>query len=157
MGHYIHYSDEDRASIGKYAAEHGNERARKKFSGEYPDLSESTVRKFKKRYLDRMAQERKKANPQTVTAISNRERGRPLLLLELDDKLIRFLRATRVKGGVVNIHVDRATTQALIAANPAFLQQFANFDMSKSWVQSVYRLMGVTRRTGTTSRPLIPQ
>ena len=60
MGHYIHYSDEDRASIGKYVAEHGNKRARKKFSGEYPDLSESTVRNFKKRYLDRMAQERKK-------------------------------------------------------------------------------------------------
>ena len=60
MGHYIHYSDEDHASIGKYAAEHGNERARKMFSGKYPDLSESTVRNFKKRYLDRMAQERKK-------------------------------------------------------------------------------------------------
>ena len=120
-------------------------------------LTESTVRNFKKRYLRRMALERKKLNPEPVTTICNKERGRPPLLLELDDKLVGFHKAVRIKGGVVIIHVVRATAQALIASNPAFSQQFARFEMSRSWVQSVYRRMGLTRRAGTTSKPPIPQ
>ena len=35
-GHYTHYSNEDRAKIGKYASENGNERAKKKFREKYP-------------------------------------------------------------------------------------------------------------------------
>ena len=42
-GSYLKYSDEDRAKIGKYAMENGNERARKKFITKYPTLTESTV------------------------------------------------------------------------------------------------------------------
>ena len=156
-GHYAHYSNEDRAKIGKYASENGNERANKKFRERYPSLTESTIRNFKKRYLQRMALERKKLNPEPVTTICNKERGRPPLLLELDDKLVSFLKAVRIKGEVVNIHVVRATAQALIASNPAFSQQFARFEMSRSWVQSVYRRMGLTIRAGTTSRPPVPQ
>ena len=123
----------------------------------YPDLTESTVRNFKKRYQERLAVERKKVNPMPVTAISNNERGRPPILLELDDKLIRFLKAVRSKGGVVNIHVVRATAKALIASNPTSLQQLTNFKMPRSWVQSIYRRMGLTKRAGTTSRPPVPK
>ena len=50
-GNYTHYSDEDRAKIGKYATENGNERARKHFLTKFPHLTESTVRSFKKRYI----------------------------------------------------------------------------------------------------------
>ena len=43
---YAHYSGEMRAKIGKYAAENGNEKARKHFSKDFPDLKESTIRTF---------------------------------------------------------------------------------------------------------------
>ena len=39
----------------------------------------------------------------------------------------------------MNLHVVRATAQALIASNPSLLQHFARFEMPKSWVQSIYR------------------
>lgn len=143
--------------VPELVSERGNERARKKFKVEkYPELTESTVRNLKKRYLERLALKRKKLNPQPVREIHNQERGSPPLLLELDEKLIRFLKPVRTKGGVVNIHVVRATATALIKSNSSLLQQFARFEMPKTWVQSIYRCMGFTRWIGTTSRPPVP-
>ena len=71
--------------------------------------------------------------------------------------LYNILKAVRIKEGVVNIHVIRATAQALIVGNPVFSQQFAQFEMSRSWVQSVYKWMCLTRRACSTSRPPVPQ
>ena len=51
-------------------------------------------------------------------------KGRPPILLDLDEKLIKFLKAVRAKGGVVNIHVVRAATDALIASNPPSPSEF---------------------------------
>ena len=46
------FTDEQRAAIGRYASEHGNNAAVKKFKGEFEGcLGESTVRLFKKRNL----------------------------------------------------------------------------------------------------------
>ncbi len=59
-GKYIIYSKEDRAAIGKYASENGNERARVKFTRKYPNLSESSVRNFKRMYLSMVREQRKK-------------------------------------------------------------------------------------------------
>ncbi len=78
-------------------------------------------------------------------------------MLDLDETLLTFLRSVRVKGGVVNVHVVRAAALALIQSNPSKMHYYANFDMSRSWVQSVYRRMGYTKRLGTTGRPPIPK
>ena len=101
-----------------------------------------------------MKEEARKDNPLPVTALPIQPRGCPPLLLELDTKLIQFLQAVRRKGGVINIHMIRATAEALIKCNPAFAQQLSRFEMPRSWVQSLYRRMKFTRRAGTTSRPL---
>ena len=37
---YINFTDEDRAKIGLYAAENGNNSALKKFRAQFPDLGE---------------------------------------------------------------------------------------------------------------------
>ena len=44
---YTEFSDEDRAVIGKHAAENGTLSAQKKFKSKFPDLGKSTVRLFK--------------------------------------------------------------------------------------------------------------
>lgn len=156
-GKYTAYSDEARAKIGKYASQNGNERARQKFLTEFPKLTESTVRNFKKMYLQQLKEERKKNPiPNPVTKLPVLPKGRPPLMLSLDQKLIKFLKAVRSKGGVVNIHVVRATAQALIQSNPSQMQHYARFDMPRTWVQSIYRRMGYSRRLGTTGRPPIP-
>lgn len=78
-------------------------------------------------------------------------------MLELDSKLIKLLLGVRNRGGVINIHVVRASAKALIDTNPQVHQQLSRFDMPRSWVYSLYRRMGMTRRMGTTSRPPVPR
>ena len=156
-GKYTKYSNEDRAKIGKYALENGNERARQHFMIKYPLLTESTVRNFKRAYKEKLQKESKKMNPQPVTSITPQPRGRPPILLEVDAKLIQLLRAIRAKGGVVNIHVVRATTKALIESNPSTTSQLSKFKMPRSWVHSLYRRIGFSCRTGTTTRPPVPK
>ena len=96
-------------------------------------------------------------NPQPVTEIPVKDRGRPPILLDLDENLITFIRALRTKGGVINIHVVRAITKALIESNPAPSQHLLNFAMPCSWVHSLYRRIGFTVRKGITSRPPVPR
>ena len=91
-----------------------------------------------------------------MTKIVTQPRGRPPILLELDDKLLKLLLAIRAKGGIINVHVVRATTKALIDSNPGSLQ-LSNFKMPRSWVHSVYRRMGFTRRMRTTTWQPVPK
>ena len=112
-GKYTIYTDEDRATIGKCASQHGNDRARKKFLDKYPKLTESTVRNFKM-YLKKVKEERQKGGVPCVSKLPVLPKGRPPLMLDLDHKLLTFLKAVRTKGGVVNIHVVRAAALALI-------------------------------------------
>ena len=156
-GTYLKYSDEDRAKIGKYAVENGNERARKQFLKKYPTLTESTVRNFKKAYKEAVESELEKPNPEPVCKIQCQPQGRPPILLDFDAKLIKLLKAFRAKGSVVDIHVVRATATALIESNPSSLPHLAKFKMPRTWVQSVYRRMGYSRRIGTTARPPVPK
>ena len=53
---YTVFTDEQRAAIGKYASEHGNAAAVKKFKAniEGGQLGESTVRLFKKHYFEEL-------------------------------------------------------------------------------------------------------
>ena len=155
-GNYTVYTPKQRACIGRYALENGTERARQHFLTQFPKLNESTVRNFKKAYKDKLEHQRKQFQPKPVTEIPHKLKGRPPILLELDEKLIKFLRAIRAKGGVVNIHVVRATTAALIESNPS-MSHLQSFGMPRSWVQSLYRRMGYSRRVGTTTRPPVPK
>jgi len=123
----------------------------------FPNLTESTVRNFKRSYKEELGKQRKQLVPQPVKEIVPKTRGRPPILLELDERLRKFLTAIRMKGGVVNIHVVRTTATALIKTNPSSSQHLRNFSMPRSWVQSLYRRMGFTKRAGTTSQPPVPQ
>ena len=156
-GNYTKYSNGDHAKIGRYALENGNERARKHFLIKYPLLTESTVRNFKRAYKEKLQKESKKVNPQPGTCITPQPRGRPPILLELDAKLIKLLTAIRTKGGVVNIHVVRATAKALIDSKPSTGSHLAKFKMPRFWVHSVYRRIGFSIRTGTTTWPPVPK
>lgn len=142
---YTVYKGEHRAQIGKYALENGNEKARLHFLSTFPNLKESTIRNFKKAYREIIEHERKQQHPKLVTVIPALPRGRPPILQELDEKLLKFLRAVRCKGGVVNRHVVRAATTALIASNPSTSQHLAKFAMPRSWVQSIYHRMVLLR------------
>ena len=79
-----------------------------------PNLNESTVRRFRKRYEAQIKDaHRKKKSPKKV--IVNKLRGRPCLSGDKIDPLVQnYLKVTRYKGGVVNSLVALATAKALL-------------------------------------------
>ena len=46
---------------------------------------------------------------------------------------------------------------SLLVTHPSSSMHLQNFSKPRSWVQSLYRCMGYTRRASTTSRPPVPQ
>ena len=76
-GKYQNYTEEDRATIGKYAHVNGNANALRHFKESFPGLSESTVRGFKNSYgkeLERLAaQERMAIEMEAITALNEGE------------------------------------------------------------------------------------
>ena len=139
----------NKSKIAKYAVENGITKAVKHFEKKFPNLKESTVRNFKKKYYEKLSKARREGKTE-VLSLPSKVRGRPPILMEPDGKLIRFLKGIRGRGGVINIHVVRAATQALIDCNTS-LTHLANFDMPRSWVHSIYKRMGYKARAGTTN------
>lgn len=75
-GHYTVYTPEQKAEIGRYAAEHGNLKAVcTKFTEEFGiEVKESTVRQFKKAYFIQLNEGK---DPDQITALRGKKRGRP--------------------------------------------------------------------------------
>ena len=81
------YTPEERCNIGKYASEMGTAATFRKSWEERPNLNESTVRAFAKKYKDELkldAQE--KRAPKRTMEILKRRRS---LLLEKVDEMVR--------------------------------------------------------------------
>ena len=70
--HYTAFSDEDRAAIGRHAAENSNVSALKKFRSSFPDLGESTVHLFKRKYLETMKQRAAQGDSSRITSIPSK-------------------------------------------------------------------------------------
>ena len=84
----------------------------------YPNLNESTVCGFKKRYKAKLKQASYK-NVSPKKKLANKMRGRPTLLSQkLDTLLQKFLRAARYKDEVVNTQTALATAKALVKRYP---------------------------------------
>lgn len=74
-GSYTTYTPEQKAVIGRYAAENGNAKAVKKYSSELGvSVKESTVRQFKKAYYLQLHQGK---DPDEIKSIPVKKRGRP--------------------------------------------------------------------------------
>ncbi len=75
-GHYTVYTPEQKAEIGRYAAEHGNLKSVcTKFSEELGlHVKESTVRQFKKAYFIQLNEGKE---PDQIKALRGKKRGRP--------------------------------------------------------------------------------
>ena len=119
-GWYAVYTDEDRARIGRFAAENSNASTLKHFRSDSPDLSKSTVRGFKSKYL---AATKKMQTGDIVTAIPSRKRGRPLTLGELDGAVQDYIRALRKAGTPVSTEVILAAAEGIVVARDRTLLQ----------------------------------
>ena len=152
-GSYKAYSDKDRFLSGKDASIYGPSSATRKWKKTYPNLNESTVRGFRKRYEAQIKDaHRKKKSPKKVTV--NKLRGRPCLLGDKIDPFVQnYLKVTRYKG-VVNSLVAIATAKALLKQYPRLGKE--NLKTERSWAQSLFRRMGFVRFIKTNGKVHIP-
>ena len=157
-GTYNYYSPEIGIKIGKYAAGHCNSKGIRHFQSDYPNRKESTVRTYKQAYKEKLEeQKRKGCLGQAVQAILFDPQGRPPMLLELDNKLITFIKSIRARGGVANYSVIKATSEALIKSNPSMSRHSRGFQPKKFRGQSVYTRCNFSCRAGATTRPPVPR
>ena len=154
-GNYNHYSPEMRAKIGKYASENGNLRAINHFKAQLPNLTESTVRTFNQAYQKKLKETKSQGGIQeSGTSIPHGTRGRPPILLDLDQKLISLSKSIRNRGGVVNFSVVKASALMLIKSNSA--KDLRGFEPTSTWVRAIYRRCNFSRRAGITTTPPVP-
>lgn len=145
------FTDEERYLIGKYTSIHGPTAAVRKFKRSHPHLKfgESTARSLKSKY------EELSKSKEHNQLLPKMQRGRPLMLGSLDEKVRNFLMTLRRKGGVVNAVVAIATARALIEKSQD--EHLKCIDLnSTNWTQSLFRRMGFVKRMCTTSKPEIP-
>ena len=136
-GKYKKFTDHDRYLIGKDASFNGPASATRKWKKKYSNLTESTVRGFRKRYIEEINLARRR-NTSPKKVIVNKLRGRPCMLGELDPLVQNYLKATRYKGGVVNSMVAIATAKALVKRYP--ILQKDGLLIEKSWAKSLFRM-----------------
>ena len=123
-GQYNSYSKEQRAMIGKHAAENGSTRVAKHYSAVWGILiNESIARRIKVEKLkeaileqcrkqaesqDTFDSEEHKEEPIIISELETKPRGRPVCLgKQLDSLVKKFISNVRAAGGVVNTTVVR--------------------------------------------------
>ena len=84
-GKYKQYTERDRLAIARYAEQNGPRRTARKFDKQYPNLNESTVRSFLKKYTA-MKNHGKKNSTSPIKGIPAKRRGRSLMLGIVDKK-----------------------------------------------------------------------
>lgn len=159
---YCSYSAKERASIGRYAAQHGPTAAARHFSKllGHP-VPESTARKFRNLYRTELETNRKR-HAESLPSISElppKKRGRPLLIGDFDSPVQDYIRMLRLSGGVVNARLVVAAAIGLIAArNRSLLVEYGgNLNPDKGWAQSLLRRMGYVKRKASTSARIAVQ
>ena len=112
---YRKWTDKQRYTIGKNAAENSNANTLSKFKTEFPNLSESTLRTFKKRYYEEVRKCKEKLEGSKSITKYTQKTGRPYLLGELDEIVQKHIRSLNKKGSVINTTIAKATAKALIS------------------------------------------
>ena len=151
---YRKWTDRQRYTIEKYAAENSNANTLRKFKTEFPILSESTARTFKKRYYEEVRKWKEKLEESISISKYARKTGRPYLLGELDKMVQKHMRSLSKKGSVINTTVANATAKAVISKYP-YVAGDIDVDSSR-WIKSLFVRMNFVKRRKTSSKVDIP-
>ena len=154
---YNDYSAEERAMIGKYAAENGATKACRHYSKTLGiTIPETTAQRLKSQYLATLNSKVKTAETQaivpSVQCLPKLNPGRPLLLgKDLDYSIREFIESLRKVGGVVNTAIVKAAAEGILAAKiPSLLVKHGgHIEITKGWVKSLFNRMGYVKRKGS--------
>ena len=140
--------------IARHGNTHGPARAIAKFVKEFPKLTDSTVRAWIAKYRKELSANN--GNNEEIPITIGQKRGRPLSLpVELVTKLRKFIMSLRNAGGNINRHVVHGILMGLIKSNLTKYGSCLDFNVSRGWINYLYKRMNMSRRMVTTSRPKI--
>ncbi len=147
--HYTKFTSEQRAEIGRRAAEHGVASTIRYYTGQF-SLKESTIRGWRDGYLREMKTRKMEKKPMNVTELPEKRRGRPLLLgEELDRQVQAYVTALRRNGAVVNTAIAMACAEGIVRSKDSNLL-ISNGGLTKDWAKSLLRRMGLVKRRAST-------
>jgi hypothetical protein len=161
-GAYEYFTPEEKAQIGKRAAEYGVTASLRYFSKAFTgrSLKESTVRTWKMKYLQEIAARRRSGGDMNVKELVNKKLGRPLMLGEDLDKQVRaYLTALRENGVVVNTAITIACAKGVVKCFNSNLLDCngGHISLTKHWAKCLMeRMEFVKRRANTKTNISLP-
>lgn len=159
-GQYLKFSNEEKATIGKYASEHGVARAGRHFKDK--NVKESSIRDWKKAYeieVNEKCKRAKPGEPVVVTTLPGKKRGRPPVLgVTLDEQLQKRIISMRAHQATINSSVVVGIGRGLLLKHDkASLDDFGGpIKPNKEWARSVLRRMGFRKRRATSKSKVTP-
>ena len=151
-GKYCIFTPEEKARIGKRAAEYGVTATIRYFSKQFSDrsLSESSVRT---KYTQEITRKKKAGEDVSVKVLENKKRGRPLLLgCELDKQVQAYLTALRENGAVINTAIVMACAEGVVKNHDSNLLESngGHICLTKYWARYLMERMGYVKRRAST-------
>ena len=154
------YSPEQKAEIGRYAANTNISSAVRKYQLDFPNLRKQTVYEFKKAYL-----KEKGSSGKEVTILKAKKRGRPKLLPEeIMNKTIKTIKVLRLKGAPISYNVINAIAKGIVVANDRtmLVEHGGYLQFTDNWARNVLNEVQrletkMVKRMATTSKiPVAP-
>lgn len=148
---YRKFSNSERYEIGKFAAEFGNKWAVQRYN-----IVESTVRSFKKKYVEKVKDHCKEVlgvQEESSVAVLNKEiacakRGRKTLLGDkIDEKLKAYVEKLRKGGACVNSPVVMAAAIGIVKKEQPSL--LPHIKLTRDWAWYQLKRWGYSKRKAT--------
>ena len=144
QGVYQKLSSKQKATIGKYASEHGVASAVRRYKDK--NLKESSIRDRRNLYQKELAERSKMAKigeEVCVDALPGKKRGKPPLLGEkLDGHLQEIILGMRSRGTPIGTSVVIGIGTGILLKHKKATA--SSFKLTKEWAKSVLRQMGFT-------------
>ena len=151
-GPYERFTPEEKALIGKRAAECGVAAATRYCSKRYHGrlVKESSVRTWRNKYRNELELKRKAKEEESpvVEKLVDKKRGRPFLLGdELDQQVRAYLLNLRESATVVNTAIAIGCAQGLVKHYDSNLLECngGSIVLTKSWAKSLLQRMGFVK------------
>ena len=141
------YTASDSFRIGKYGMENGSRRTARAFQKEFPNINESSVCKFLKKYA-KGKRHKKKMNGSSCVNIPNRKRGRLPMLGSIDPRVRDFLITLKHHGSIVSRIIAIAVAKVFVSESCD--ESVKNLCIGQSWAQSLFRRIAFVRLMSTT-------
>ena len=146
---------EQKATIGRFAAENGIVNSIRRFQKDFPtdSLKESTVRGWKNVYLQELQARKRSGSELEVKTLPQKKAGRPLTVdEETDMEIQKYLQALCEASGAVNCAIARASAMGIIKRKDSGLLACNGGPvvLTKDWSRYLLERMHFVKRKANT-------